>query len=218
MQSKTTSEMGTLLAVNADGNDRLPQYRQRISNRLAALPSLGRCLAALLFCLAAGVVWFQFQLELSRSWRGVSTAEAGLAPVFGDKAGSYADEASEALAAAAATAAAAAPQIAGTLDVQPAGRARPPTEGEWRDRLVPPSNTTEGRLDDAQHITLLITFRGERFIPMQRYFFDSIRRQKHVDLVLIQHGEHCLDVDELTGGADNIRVSTLGRSSLFCLL
>lgn len=199
--------MGILPGVIINSGDRLPQYRHRISSRLAALPPLGRCFAALLFCLAAGVLWFQFQLELSRSWRGVDMAGADVLPLQGNDAAPHIDEWSSAAAAAAAAAAAFPSEI---VEVKPSSRARPPTEAEWRQRLVAPTFTTEGWTDDAQHITLLVVFRGERFIPMQRYFFDSIRRQKHVNLVLIQHGDHCLDIEELAGGADNIRVSGCG--------
>lgn len=56
-------------------------------------------------------------------------------------------------------------------------------------------------------VTLVVVFKGMDMPPFTPYFLDSIRRQKAVELVIVQRGGGCSDLDKWTKVARNIRVS-----------
>jgi hypothetical protein len=59
-------------------------------------------------------------------------------------------------------------------------------------------------------ITLVVVFKGKDMLPFTPYFLDSIRRQKAVELVIVQRGGECSDLKKWTKVARNIRVSRGG--------
>lgn len=84
--------------------------------------------------------------------------------------------------------------------------ARPPTERVWLNRVETARSEQLGR-NDALHSTMIVIFSGTKFQTVAKYFFESMKRQKNVDLVMVQHGDHCIDLEPYSGGSPNIRVS-----------
>lgn len=96
----------------------------------------------------------------------------------------------------------------GSFSFSDALPARPPTERVWLNRVETARMEQLGR-NDALHSTLVVIFSGTKFQTVAKYFFESIKRQKNVDLVMVQHGDTCIDLEPYSGGSPNIRVSRL---------
>jgi hypothetical protein len=56
-------------------------------------------------------------------------------------------------------------------------------------------------------VTLIVVFNGKDFHRFTPYFLESVRRQKALELVIVQRGDECSDLKNWTKMARNIRVS-----------